>query len=96
MRHLDENLAADDMPAHSFDWIEKLSPGQIVALDIDLFPIGMSFQPGERLRFVVSGRHLLGPMMPALVEYIPTNKGLHVIHTGGEHASYLQLPVQAR
>ncbi|GAA2639132.1 hypothetical protein Adu01nite_60760 [Paractinoplanes durhamensis] len=44
---------------------------------------------------MVSGRHLLGPMMPALREYTPANKGLHVIHTGGEHASYLQLPVQA-
>ncbi|MFD0523876.1 CocE/NonD family hydrolase C-terminal non-catalytic domain-containing protein [Paractinoplanes durhamensis] len=69
--------------------------GQIVAVEIDLFPLGISFRPGEQLRLVVSGRHLLGPMMPALREYTPANKGLHVIHTGGEHASYLQLPVQA-
>ncbi|WP_246465797.1 hypothetical protein [Allocatelliglobosispora scoriae] len=35
-----------------------------------------------------------GPMMPRLQEYIPANSGRHVIHTGGEHASCPQLPVQ--
>ncbi len=35
-------------------------------------------------------------MMPRLVEYTPANNGQHIIHTGGEHASYLQLPVQNR
>jgi uncharacterized protein len=32
--------------------------------------------------------------MPALREYVPQNSGRHIIHTGGIHASYLQLPVQ--
>ncbi|MGW0810507.1 CocE/NonD family hydrolase [Nonomuraea sp. NPDC002799] len=95
-RHLDETLSTDAVPAHSFDRIEKLSPGQIVDIDIDLLPIGLAFHAGEQLRLIISGRHLLGPMMPRLVEYTPANSGQHVIHTGGEHASYLQLPVQAR
>ncbi|WP_436762178.1 CocE/NonD family hydrolase [Streptosporangium sp. V21-05] len=94
MRHLDETLSTDAVPAHGFDRIERLSPGQIVGVDIDLLPIGLAFHPGEQLRLVISGRHLLGPMMPGLVEYTPANGGRHVIHTGGEHASYLQLPVQ--
>ncbi|WP_410574370.1 CocE/NonD family hydrolase C-terminal non-catalytic domain-containing protein [Amycolatopsis sp. cmx-4-61] len=73
-----------------------LAPGEIAEIEIDLLPIGLAFHPGEQLRFVISGRHLLGPMMPRLVEYNPANAGQHVIHTGGEHASYLQLPVQKR
>lgn len=93
-RHLDEKLSTDDVPAHSFDRIEKLSPGEIVDVEIDLLPIGLAFHPGQQLRLVISGRHLLGPMMPRLVAYIPANSGQHIIHTGGEHASYLQLPVQ--
>jgi hypothetical protein len=35
-------------------------------------------------------------MMPGLREYHPANSGSHVVHTGREHASYRQLPVQAR
>ncbi|HWC80593.1 MAG TPA: CocE/NonD family hydrolase C-terminal non-catalytic domain-containing protein, partial [Pseudonocardiaceae bacterium] len=65
-------------------------------IEIDLLPIGLAFHPGEQLRFVISGRSLLGPMMPRLYEFSPANSGQHVIHTGGDHASYLQLPVQAR
>lgn len=96
MRHLDKTLSTDDVPAHSFDRIEKLSPGQVVNVDIDLLPIGLAFHPGEGLRFIISGRNLLGTMMPGIREYTPANSGEHIIHTGGEHASYLQLPVQAR
>lgn len=95
-RHLDVTVATDDIPAHSFDRIEKLAPGQVVAIEIDLLPIGLSFRPGEQLRFVISSRNLLGTMMPGISEYVGANSGEHVIHTGGEHASYLQLPVQSR
>lgn len=34
--------------------------------------------------------------MPGIREYTPANTGAHIIHTGGEHTSYLQLPVQTR
>ncbi|WP_433832979.1 CocE/NonD family hydrolase [Actinoplanes sp. CA-015351] len=94
LRRLDEALSTEDIPVHTFDRVEKLAPGEIVEVEIDLLPIGLKFHAGEQLRFVVSSRNLLGPMMPALVEYVPANSGLHVVHTGGEHASYLQLPVQ--
>ncbi|WNV82962.1 CocE/NonD family hydrolase [Umezawaea sp. Da 62-37] len=96
LRGLDATLSTDDVPAHRFDRIEKLTPGEIVDIEIDLLPVGLVFYPGEQLRFVISGRHLLGGMMPRLRDYTPANSGRHVIHTGGQHASYLQLPVQAR
>ncbi|MGI8554339.1 MAG: CocE/NonD family hydrolase [Dehalococcoidia bacterium] len=95
LRHLDEGLATDAVPAHTFDRIEKLSPGGIVDIEIDLLPIGLAFYPGEQLRLVISARSILGTMMPAIREYTPLNSGQHIIHTGGAHASYLQLPVQA-
>lgn len=93
-RHLDDALSSDDIPAHSFDRSEKLSPGEIVEVDVELLPIGLIFYPGEQLRFVISSRNLLGTMMPGIKEYVGANAGQHIIHTGGEHASYLQLPVQ--
>jgi uncharacterized protein len=92
-RHLDSTLSTDDVPAHSFDRIEKLSPGEIVDIEIDLLPIGLAFYPGEQLRFVISGRNILGTLMPAIREYAGANSGQHVVHTGGRHPSYLQLPI---
>jgi uncharacterized protein len=96
MRHLDEKLSTEDVPAHTFDRVEKLAAGEVAEVEIDLLPIGLTFHPGEQLRFVVSGRSLLGPMMPGIREYTPANSGKHIIHTGGERASYLQVPVENR
>ncbi|MBM2620287.1 CocE/NonD family hydrolase [Actinoplanes sp. LDG1-06] len=93
LRHLSPTQSTDEVPVHSFDRVEKLSPGEVVTVDVELLPVGLAFHPGEQLRFVVSGRPLLGPMMPGLADYTPANSGVHVIHTGGERASYLQLPV---
>jgi uncharacterized protein len=93
-RHLDETLTTDTVPAHSFDRVEKLSTGEIVDVEIDLFPIGLVFYPGEQLRLVISAQNALGAIMPATRDYIPQNSGKHVVHTGGGHASYLQLPIK--
>ena len=95
-RHLERTLSTDDVPAHSFDRVEKLSSGEIVEIDVELLPIGLVFYPGEQLRFVISSRNLLGTLMPGIAEYVGANSGHHVIHTGGKHGSYLQLPVLVR
>ena len=93
-RHLDEKLTTADVPAHTFDRVEKLADGEIAEVEIDLLPVGLAFHPGEQLRFVISSGNLLGTMMPGIREYTGANAGTHVIHTGGRHASYLQLPIQ--
>lgn len=92
-RHLDPTLSTDDVPAHSFDRVEELEAGQVVDVEIDLLPLGLVFHAGEQLRFVVSSANLLGTLMPGIAEFVGANAGTHVVHTGGEHASYLQLPV---
>jgi predicted acyl esterase len=94
LRHLDDVLSTDDVPAHAFDRIEKLTQGEIVDIEIDLLPVGLVFYPGEQLRLVISARNILGTMMPGLREYTGANSGQHVVHTGGQHASYLQLPIK--
>lgn len=73
--------------------MKKLESGTIAEIQIDLSPTGLLFYPGEQVRLVISGRNLLGTMMPGAIKYTPANRGQHVIHTGGSHASYLQLPV---
>ncbi|HEY0228389.1 MAG TPA: CocE/NonD family hydrolase, partial [Mycobacterium sp.] len=92
-RHLDETLTTDAIPAHSFDRSDKLKPGEIVDVEIDLFPMGLVFYPGEQLRLVIGAQNTLGPIMPGTRDYVPHNRGRHIVHSGGEHASYLQLPI---
>ena len=94
-RHLDEALSTDAVPAHSFDRAEKLASGEIVDVEIDLFPVGLLFHPGQQLRLVIGARNTLGPIMPQVADYTPDNRGQHVIHTGGSRASHLQLPILA-
>ncbi|HEX5252419.1 MAG TPA: CocE/NonD family hydrolase C-terminal non-catalytic domain-containing protein [Mycobacterium sp.] len=74
--------------------VEKLNPGQVVEVEIDLLPIGLVFHPGEQLRQIISAQNLFGSWMPGLREYTPQNSGQHIIHTGGDRASYLQLPLK--
>lgn len=93
LRREDPELTSPEMPVHTFDRPEPLSAGEVVEVAIDLLPIGLSFRAGEQLRLVVSSRNLLGTMMPGIREYVGANQGRHVIHTGGEHASHLLLPV---
>lgn len=94
-RHLDESLSTDDVPAHTFDRVEPLVPGEIVDIEVELLPIGLAFHPGEQLRFIISSRNLLGTLMPGIGECTGANSGQHVVHTGGQRASYLQLPVMS-
>lgn len=93
-RHLDKELSTNEIPAHSFDRVEKLQAGEIVEVEIELLPIGIVFYEGEQLRFVISSKNALGAIMPGTPGFVPENKGQHIIHTGGRYASYLQLPVK--
>lgn len=94
-RHLDEKSSTDAVPVHSFDRVEKLAAGEIACVNIDLFPVGLALHPGEQLRFVISGRNLLGGVMPGTENVQGENQGRHIVHTGGARASYLQLPMKA-
>ncbi|QYE37107.1 CocE/NonD family hydrolase (plasmid) [Polymorphobacter sp. PAMC 29334] len=96
MRRLDESQSTDAIPVHSFDRVEKLALGEVVRLDIDLFPIGLALQSGEQLRLVVAGHHILGGVMPGNDNVTAENRGRHVIHTGGGHASHLQICTRSR
>ncbi len=88
LRELDSTLSSDYEPVGSYVNPQKLSAGQIVAVDIALMPEAMVWHAGEQIRLTVAGQ--------AIKEALPTvtlNAGTHVIHTGGAYPSFLQLPV---
>lgn len=93
MRHLDVEHSTDEIPAYSFDRVEKLSEKQRVELDIVLSPIGLSYDKDETLRIVISSKDELGSVMPGTPGCTPDNGGIHILHTGGITTSYLQLPL---
>ena len=72
---------------------EPLQPGQIVPLDIVLWPTGMRWHPGEQLRVTVAGHELRGSLVPNIPPPSTVNSGHHVIHTGGRYDSHLLVPV---
>ncbi|KAK4554270.1 hypothetical protein LTR86_008798 [Recurvomyces mirabilis] len=93
LRQLDEVLSTHEIPAHTFEESQKLAAGEVVDVEIDMMPIGLSFRPGEQLRFVISGTSLLGSMMPGMPQYTSPFAGRHIIYTGGDNAAYVQLPI---
>ena len=91
-RHLDEELSTEYQPVHTHDRVEKLKPGEIVPVDIEIWPISRIWHKGQKLRIQIAGRYIRDPWFEPLA-WLPDNKGKHVIHTGGKYDSYLLIPV---
>ena len=94
-RHLDERCRPTTSPRTASTASRSSAPARSSRSRSTCSRSACASTPGEQLRFVVSSRNLLGTLMPGIREYVGANAGQHVVHTGGEHASYLQLPVRA-
>jgi hypothetical protein len=71
------------------------APGEVVRLEIELWPSGTRFEAGERLLLVVQGSDINRypePLVYARHEDT-VNRGWHRVHTGGRHDSHLVIPV---
>jgi predicted acyl esterase len=92
-RELDRERTTDFQPWHTHTSEQLLKPGEIVPLEIELWPHSRIWHKGERLRMNLSG-HLMGMGGWWIPEKRNTrNAGRHIIHTGGKYDSYLQIPV---
>jgi predicted acyl esterase len=73
---------------HPHTSTQPLSKGEIVELEISLWPGGMVFDAGEGLSLEIKGRHPIVPEFAGLDEKIVNyNVGRHRVHTGGERLS---------
>lgn len=91
-RKLDEKLSTDYMPVLSYETTEKLTPGEIVPIDVEIWPTSRFFHKGQKLRIQISGRYIRENWFEPLI-WDTDNKGRHIVHTGGQYDSYLQIPV---
>jgi hypothetical protein len=95
-RELDAQKSTDYQPVLKHARSQKLEPGAVVPLDIEIWPSGTRFEAGESLRLVVQGSEIYKYPKTAAPVYFrhedTVNRGLHVIHTGAEFDSHLLVP----
>ena len=95
-RELDSTLSTDFEPVHLHQSEQLLQPDSIVPLDIAIWPTSRCWHAGETLRLVVAGHHILDEPGWDWFEKLmwdTHNTGEHILHTGGQYESYLQLPI---
>lgn len=94
-RALDEKLSTDFQPIQSHFKEEKLRPGEIVPVEIEIWPHSRIWHKGETLRIEIEGRYIKTEWFEdhKMTFKEDNGNGIHVIHTGGRYDSYLQIPV---
>jgi predicted acyl esterase len=133
-RALDPGRSSEADPVLLLRGEQRLAPGEIVALDIAIWPMAMKFHPGEQLQLTIMPFsndpmampfgmapidvprdsftfapgtspemiHLAGGGQATMPEWASAqavmppsrNKGRHCFHLGGEHDSYLLVPLK--
>ena len=98
-RELDPARSTDYQPVLSHRRELKLKPGEIVPLEIEIWPSGTRFEQGETLRLIVQGADINQyPKDKAPVYFRhedSVNRGRHIIRAGGAYDSFLLVPVVA-
>ena len=91
-RELDEERSTPTRPVHAHAREERLAPGEVVAVDVEVWPSGTRFEAGDALEVRIMGSD---PYPGAALWRHPTtrNRGTHVVHAGGEWDSQLVLSV---
>jgi putative CocE/NonD family hydrolase len=91
-RELDPELTLPYRPYHAHRRRLYLKPGEIVEVQVEIWPTSMVFRKGHRIRLDVQPRDGTGSQsyMHYHADY---NTGTNTIHAGGGTPSYLLLPV---
>jgi predicted acyl esterase len=91
-RELDSELSLPYRPYHRHRRRLYLAPGEIVRVEVEIWPTSMVFRKGHRIRLDVQPRDGIGSTsyMHYHADY---NAGTNTIHAGGEMEAYLLLPI---
>jgi len=90
-RALDPKRSTPLRPWHTHTRAEKLQPGEIVPIEIEILPSSTLFEAGTRLELWVRGRD--GAKYPAFRHAKPPRGGRHTVHAGGRFDSHLLVPL---
>jgi predicted acyl esterase len=84
---------------HAHDEVQKLTPGELCAVDVEIWPSCFVFLPGWRLLLKIQGRDFEYATPGRMLHNHPQDRdprefgGTCTIATGGGHDSYLLLPI---
>lgn len=94
-RDLDPKLSSDFQPVHAHTKEERMKPGEIFPVDIEMYPHSRIWHKGEYISIQLAGRFIKSEWFHdvAMNHDVDNGNGSHVIHTGGRYDSYLQIPV---
>jgi hypothetical protein len=83
-------------PFHPHDKEEKITPGDVVALEIGIWQASIQFKAGESIRCDIFGINVPFPELAGLSEESRTSDysvGTHTVHFGDQYPSRLVLPL---
>ena len=91
-RELDPELTRPYRPYHAHRRRLYLKPGEIVEVQVEIWPTSMVFKKGHRIRLDVQPRDGVGSQgyMHYHADY---NTGTNTVYAGGDKPSYLLLPI---
>ena len=91
-RELDEKLSKKHIPILSNTHEDKLEDGKVYPVDIAIVPTSRVYHKGERFRVQIAGRYIREGWFEPLA-WDTDNGGTHTVHTGGDTASYIEIPI---
>jgi predicted acyl esterase len=105
-RKLDARRSTEWQPWHAHDEAQKLEPGEIVEVDLEIWPASLALPAGYRLALTLQGKDFERPGETGaqkgsgwFLHDDPRDRpasifsGTHTLHSGGGRASYLLLPL---
>ena len=90
-RLLDPERTTMDRPWHPHTREDLLRPGEVVDVDVEIWPSATRFLAGERLRLILRGGDLISAAVMSR-HGTTRNRGRHVVHTGSAHEAFLTVP----
>jgi hypothetical protein len=93
LRELDPQISKPHHSIFSHRSSQKVTPGQVVKLEIPIWPTAIAFEKGEKLCLKVSGHSMVLAEFEMLKgTFTSGNKGRHVLYMGSTYDSRIEVP----
>jgi uncharacterized protein len=92
-RTIDPKLSKPHCSSHDHTNKIKIPPGEIVKVEIEIWPGAIQWEAGEKLIMRASGHEMrLAGFVPLRGQFSSGNKGKHILHFGGDYDSRIEIP----
>jgi predicted acyl esterase len=91
-RELDKEKSTPHQPVYTHAREQKLKAGEIVPVEIEMWPHGIIWEAGEQISVSVTGYNSRPEIIWMTPAVTTLNEGEIVIHTGKEYDSHLLVP----